>query len=125
MHPYLPYLPLILFTVTTNAAAQIMLKYGMLSVGPLDFGAVQPMRLALTIGFNPYIVGGLATFFVSMCSHMLVLSRVELSFAYPFLSLAYVMVAIYTYVFFNEDLNAYRITGIGCIVVGTILIARS
>jgi drug/metabolite transporter (DMT)-like permease len=58
-------------------------------------------------------------------SHLYVLSKVELSFAYPFLSLAYVAVAVFAYFVFHEDMNAWRIAGIGFICVGTILIAQS
>ncbi|TIQ91913.1 MAG: transporter, partial [Mesorhizobium sp.] len=54
-----------------------------------------------------------------------VLSKVELSFAYPFLSLAYVAVAIFAYFIFREDLNGWRIAGITFICVGTVLIAQS
>jgi drug/metabolite transporter (DMT)-like permease len=54
-----------------------------------------------------------------------VLSQVELSFAYPFLSLAYVAVAIFAYFIFREDLNGWRIAGIAFICVGTVLIAQS
>jgi multidrug transporter EmrE-like cation transporter len=54
-----------------------------------------------------------------------VLSRVELSFAYPFLSLAYVVVAAYAYFVFKEDVNNFRIAGIALICMGTILISRS
>ncbi len=60
-----------------------------------------------------------------MASHLYVLSKVDLSFAYPFLSLAYVAVAVFAYFVFREDLNAWRIAGIGFICVGTILIAQS
>jgi drug/metabolite transporter (DMT)-like permease len=68
---------------------------------------------------------GLCTFVISMASHLYVLSKVELSFAYPFLSLAYVAVAIFAYFIFREDLNAWRIAGIAFICVGTVLIAQS
>ena len=60
-----------------------------------------------------------------MASHLYVLSKVELSFAYPFLSLAYVAVAVFAYFVFREDLNAWRIAGIAFICVGTVLIAQS
>ncbi|MCG8355366.1 MAG: small multi-drug resistant family protein [Kiloniellales bacterium] len=119
------YVPLILFTVLTNAAAQIMLKKGMLSLGSFDFSTSGIVGAAPRIAFNPYVMLGLATFVISMASHLLVLSRVELSFAYPFLSLAYVVVAVYAYFVFQEDLNWIRVAGIGFICVGTILIAQS
>ncbi|MDZ5696333.1 transporter [Chelativorans sp. M5D2P16] len=119
------YIPFILFTVLTNAVAQLMLKYGMMSLGPLSFAGVNPVLKILQIVFSPWIFAGLCVFVVSMASHLFVLSKVELSFAYPFLSLAYVAVAVFAYLLWREDLNAYRIAGIALICVGTVLIAHS
>ena len=103
------FLPFILFTVFTNAAAQVMLKYGMMQLGPLSFAGVNPILKILQIVFSPWVFLGLCTFVISMASHLYVLSKVELSFAY---------------FVFREDLNALRIAGIGLICVGTILIAQ-
>lgn len=118
------YLAFILFTVMTNAAAQLMLKQGMMSLGSISFAGGNPILKILTIVFSPWVFAGLCTFVISMASHLYVLSKVELSFAYPFLSLAYVAVAVFAYFVFREDLNAYRIAGIAFICVGTILIAQ-
>lgn len=118
------YLGFILFTVMTNAAAQVMLKQGMMSLGDISFAGTNPVIKILQIVFNPWVFLGLCTFVISMASHLFVLSKVELSFAYPFLSLAYVAVAVFAYFVFREDLNAYRIAGIAAICVGTILIAQ-
>ena len=119
------FLPFILFTVLTNAAAQLMLKQGMITLGPISFDGVNPILRILQIVFSPWVFLGLATFVISMASHLYVLSKVELSFAYPFLSLAYVAVAVFAYFVFHEDLNAWRIAGIAFICVGTVLIAQS
>lgn len=119
------YIVFILFTVMTNAAAQLMLKQGMMSLGPISFDAVNPIIRLLQIVFSPWVFLGLCTFVISMASHLYVLSKVELSFAYPFLSLAYVVVAVFAYFVFKEDLNAWRIAGIAFICVGTVLIAQS
>ncbi|WP_336056708.1 EamA family transporter [Nitratireductor sp. CH_MIT9313-5] len=119
------FLPFILFTVLTNAAAQLMLKHGMMTMGPISFAGVNPILKILQIVFSPWIFAGLSVFVISMASHLYVLSKVELSFAYPFLSLAYVAVAVFAYFVFREDLNAYRIAGIALICVGTVLIAQS
>ena len=119
------FLPFILFTVMTNAAAQLMLKQGMMALGPVSFDGLNPVLKLLQIVFSPWIFFGLCVFVISMASHLYVLSKVELSFAYPFLSLAYVAVAVFAYFVFREDLNAYRIAGIAFICVGTVLIAQS
>jgi drug/metabolite transporter (DMT)-like permease len=109
----------------TNAAAQLMLKHGMMVLGPLTFAGVNPLIKVLQIVFSPWVFAGLLMFVISMASHLYVLSKVDLSFAYPFLSLAYVAVAVFAYFLFREDLNAWRIAGIAFICVGTMLIAQS
>lgn len=119
------FLPFILFTVLTNAAAQLMLKHGMVSLGEISFAGANPVMKILQIVFSPWVFAGLTMFVISMASHLYVLSKVELSFAYPFLSLAYVAVAIFAFFLFHEDLNAWRIAGIGFICIGTVLIAQS
>lgn len=119
------YIPFILFTVMTNAAAQLLLKYGMISLGSISFSAESLIQRMFQIVFNPWVFAGLVTFVISMASHLYVLSKVDLSFAYPFLSLAYVMVALLAWWLFNESLGAYKIAGIIFICIGTILIAQS
>ena len=119
------YIPFILFTVLTNAAAQLMLKQGMLSLGPMELAGDDIVLKVLQVVFQPWVFAGLVTFVISMASHLYVLSKVELSFAYPFLSLAYVAVAVSAYLIFKEDLNSWRIAGIVFICVGTMLIAQS
>ena len=119
------YIPFILFTVLTNAAAQIMLKQGMMSLGPLSFSADTIISRVFQIIFNPWVFVGLTTFVISMASHLFVLSKVDLSFAFPFLSLAYVIVAVVAWMVFKEELGVTKIAGIALICAGTILIAQS
>ena len=119
------YVPLILFTVLANAAAQILLKNGMMSVGTFSFESKELMSAGWRALTNPFVFTGLCVFAISTISHMVVLSRVDLSFAYPFLSIAYVVAALYAWLIFKEDINTARIAGIGLICVGTFLISRS
>lgn len=119
------FIPFILFTVATNAAAQLMLKQGMTTLSPAVLGQDNLILKMLMIVFQPWVFFGLVMFVVSMASHMFVLSKVDLSFAYPFLSLAYVFVAVLAWQLFGEDLGAYKIAGIAFICIGTVLIAQS
>ena len=119
------YIVFILFTVATNAAAQLMLKQGMTTLSPSVLGQENIILKLLMIVFSPWVFFGLATFVISMASHMFVMSKVDLSFAYPFLSLAYVLVAVLAWQLFGEELGAYKIAGIAFICIGTVLIAQS
>jgi len=119
------YMSLILFTVSTNAAAQIMLKRGMMQLGPIGTGPESLVVTMFSVVFHPWIFLGLSTFVISMASHLFVLSRVDLSFAFPFLSLAYVLVTAYAFFAFGEDVGLLRVAGIALICGGTLLISMS
>lgn len=119
------YIIFILFTVVTNAAAQLMLKQGMTTLSPSVLAQDNIILKLLMVVFSPWVFFGLATFVISMASHMFVLSKVDLSFAYPFLSLAYVLVAVLAWQLFGEELGTYKIAGIVFICIGTVLIAQS
>jgi drug/metabolite transporter (DMT)-like permease len=97
----------------------------MLTLGPISFSAETLIQRMFQIVFSPWIFAGLLTFVISMASHLYVLSKVDLSFAYPFLSLAYVAVALFAWLLFKEELGAYKIAGIAFICIGTVLIAQS
>jgi drug/metabolite transporter (DMT)-like permease len=125
MNPTSFSIALILFTVMTNAAAQIMLKKGMLAQGALDLTGSHLVGTVVSVVFSPWVFAGLCVFVVSMASHLVVLSRVQLSFAYPFLSLAYVVVAAYAFFVFGEDVGPARIAGIALICAGTLFISMS
>ena len=62
---------------------------------------------------------------ISILLWMSVLSKAEVSFAYPFLSVGYVLSAVLGYVFFSESITVIRIAGIVVICIGVILISRS
>jgi len=54
-----------------------------------------------------------------------VLSKVELSYAYPMVSLGYVLIMIFSYFFFKENITPIRIVGVVLIMIGVVLVARS
>ncbi len=119
------YLPLILFGVMLNAVAQLVLKEGMRRIGYFAFDWANVVPIGLRIVFNPFVFGGLVIYVVSFVVWLLVLSRVQVSFAYPMLSLGYIMNAVASYYLFQETLSPVRIAGIFVIVFGTYLITRS
>jgi multidrug transporter EmrE-like cation transporter len=119
------YIPLILAVVTTNAISQVMLKQGMVTIGKFDFSGQGLVGVLPTVVLNPWVIGGLLMLVFSMGLHLMSLSRVELSFAYPFLSISYILVLLAGYMWFGETINASRMVGVGLICLGTFFIARS
>lgn len=119
------FIPLILFTVATNFGSQILLKKGMTSIQGFEISAKGLMGSAGSIIFNPYVIAGLFVMVISMASHLVVLSKVDISFAYPFLGLSFVLIALWGYFVLHEPVNIWRIAGILFIVVGVSLVAKS
>jgi multidrug transporter EmrE-like cation transporter len=119
------YLPLIVFGVMLNAAAQLALKQGMRHIGYFDFRLENCGRIFLAVAASPYIMAGLACYVVSVAVWLLVLSRVEVSYAYPLLSIGYIVTAFAGWLFFHEAIGTTRWAGIIVICLGVWLITRS
>ncbi|MEO8717849.1 MAG: SMR family transporter [Burkholderiales bacterium] len=116
---------LILTGVLLNAAAQLLLKAGTNAVGHFEFSAANVVPVGLRLALEPFILGGVACYVVSLVVWIMALSRVEVSIAYPMLSIGYVVNALAAWYLFGESLTALKLTGIGFIVVGVFLVARS
>lgn len=113
--------------VLLNAAAQLMLKAGASSVGAISMsdGASALWRTGLQLSLHPGILGGLACYVVSVVVWIVALSRVEVSVAYPMLSIGYVVNALLAWWLFGEAVNPQRWLGIAVIIFGVVLVARS
>lgn len=118
-------LPLIFTGVFLNAIAQLALKQGMRQIGQFEFTPAILWDMSWRIGTNPYVVFGLTCYVVSVGFWLLALSRVDVGFAYPMLSVGYIVTAIAAYYVFNEPLTTVRIAGIIVIMFGVFLISRT
>ncbi len=116
---------LVLFGVLLNAAAQLLLKAGTNAIGHFQFSAANVLPIGWKIATQPYIVGGLSCYVVSVAIWILALSRVEVSIAYPMLSVGYVVNAVAAYFLFGEAVGVQRLVGIGIIILGVYVVARS
>lgn len=116
---------LILLGVLLNAIAQLLLKSGMSQIGHFQFSTANVVPIAAKVMVNPPIIAGLTAYVVSVVVWLLVLSRVQVSYAYPMLSIGYIVNAVAAYYLFGEDLSFVRIAGIVVIIMGVYLISRS
>ena len=116
---------LVLLGVLLNAGAQLLLKAGTNSVGQFAFSRDNILPVGWQLATEPHILGGLICYVISVVVWIMALSRVEVSIAYPMLSIGYVINALAAWWLFGESLTAMRITGIGFIIVGVYFVARS
>lgn len=116
----------LIFTgVFLNALAQLLLKAGTNAVGQFHFTTENIIPIGWKLATQPAILGGMTCYAVSLVVWIMALSRVEVSVAYPMLSVGYVLNAIAAWYFFGEAVNMTRLLGIGVIIIGVYIVARS
>jgi multidrug transporter EmrE-like cation transporter len=104
----------ILLAVVLGTAAQLLLKAGT-NATPFGFA----------LALDPRVIGGAACYGVSLLFWVFALSRTPVSVAYPMVSLGFALNAVLAWWLLGESLTALKMTGIGFIIVGVVLVARS
>jgi multidrug transporter EmrE-like cation transporter len=116
---------IIMTGVLLNAAAQLLLKAGTNAVGHFELSAQNIVPVGMKLALEPHIAGGIACYVVSVAVWIVGLSRVDVSIAYPMLSVGYVLNAVAAWYLFGESFTAQKLVGIAFIVLGVFLVARS
>ena len=111
--------------ILLNAAAQLLLKAGTNVLGVITLSADNWWNTLWRMGTEAHIATGIAFYAISVVVWIVGLSRVPVSIAYPMLSIGYIVNAIAAYYLFGESLTLARWLGIGFIVLGVFLVARS
>lgn len=117
---------LILASVSLSASAQILLKIGMTA------GAIQQVissgesltTIALIIMTNIYVLLGLFTYITSACLWLFVLAKIDVSLAYPFVGIGFILTMLMGKILLGEPVGATRIGGTLLVVIGITLLAR-
>jgi drug/metabolite transporter (DMT)-like permease len=114
----------IIISVIIVVAGQVLIKRGLNDFCDLDFSSglvVAYMKIFL----SPFVILGIALYFIAVLFWLYALSKLDLSYAYPFLALTYVLVALASLFFLHEHISILRWIGILAIFFGVILISRS
>lgn len=116
---------LLLVCVALNTIAQVLLKAGVKTVGAINFSWQNIGRAAWSLALEWHIFTGLVCYVMSVAIWLLVLSRTEVSVAYPMSSLGYIATAVVAWYLFDEPMTPMRVAGIIIIMIGVYLIART
>jgi drug/metabolite transporter (DMT)-like permease len=118
-------LSLILLDVILNVTGQLSLKYGMTRIGNFTLSLPTLPPVFLKAATNVYVLFGLLCYGLGFMVWLIVLSKAEVSYAYPLISLGYVFTALLARALFGEALGVTRMVGIFVTCLGVFLIARS
>jgi multidrug transporter EmrE-like cation transporter len=116
-------LTFILSSVLLSSAAQLMLKIGAGKAG-LAAGA-SPAGFLLAAAINPFVVGGVFMHVAALALWLFALRDRDVSYAYPFIALGFVLVLVMSALWLREPVGASRIAGVALIVGGLVLVGRS
>lgn len=115
----------IILTVIFTVYGQLILKWRMSAVGPMPDRLFMKIVFLITQLTNIYIISGFAAAFIAALCWMAAMTKFELSYAYPFMGLNFVLVFLLSSVVFNEQINIYKIVGIALIVLGIYISSKS
>ena len=116
---------LILLDVFLNVTGQLSLKYGMTKIGNFSLTLSTLPPVFLKAATNIHVLFGLLCYGLGFMVWLIVLSKAEVSYAYPLISLGYILTAVLAWALFGEALNENRLVGILTICLGVFLIARN
>ena len=118
----------IIVSVLLAATAQLTLKYGVDRVtkgGHSGIVLSEPATSALRVAREPFVWAGLILFAISAAVWIVVLSRVSLSFAYPFAALTYIIIVLFDQLILKVPVPGLRWAGVLLIATGIVLVSRT
>ena len=111
----------ILFAVIS----QLLFKYGVGSIGQVTLTRNTLPAEIWKLATSPYIVMGMALYSVGFLAWLGAMSKFGLSYVYPFTSMNYVLVLLFSWIVFNEPLSPIRWLGVAVIILGIFIAARA
>lgn len=112
-------------TIAFTAYGQVILKWRISKFGAMPVETLARIRFLLLMFLDPIILSGFISAFLAALAWMAAMTKFDLSHAYPFTSLTFVIVLLLSAFLLREPVSLYKLAGIAFIVVGTILSSRS
>jgi len=111
-------------TILLTVYAQLVFKWQVAMAGTFPVGSMERILFLLRVLFNPWVISSYVTALLASLFWMAALTQFELSYAYPFISLTFVLVLLLSGVFFHEPITRPKILGVLLIVAGVIVGSR-
>lgn len=116
---------IVLLSILMSSTAHIFLKKGMMTHALNGVKLEGILGLVWSVGTNPWVMGGMFLHVSALVVWLWALSKVDISFAYPFLALGYVLVSAMAWFWLGEELNSMKMVGMGIIIMGILVLAKA
>lgn len=115
---------MVLGTIVLTTYGQLVLKWQVSIQAPAPFAWAKGWPPLLLLLLRPWVISAfVAAFGASLC-WMLAISRLELSRAYPFMALNFLLVCLLASPLFGEALTTTKVLGLCFVVVGLIILSQ-
>jgi drug/metabolite transporter (DMT)-like permease len=114
----------ILATIAFTVYGQLILKWRITALGAMPADTWAKAKWLFLLVFDPAIFSGFVAAFLASMTWMAAMTRFDLSHAYPFMSLNFVIVLLLSAWLLHEPVTPAKVLGIALIVAGTAIAAR-
>ena len=111
-------------TVIFTVYGQLIVKWQVAQAGALPNALPERLLFLGRLILNPWVLSGMAAGFVAMLCWLSAMTKFELSYAYPFMSLAFVFVLVLSALLFHERVTGAKVFGLAMIVIGIVVASR-
>ena len=108
-------------TIAFTVYGQMILKWRIVQFGSLPTGSLDKFKFLVSLLFDPAIFSGFAAAFLASLAWMAAMTKFDLSHAYPFMSLNFVVVLLLSGWILSEPMSFQKAIGVGLIVLGTMV----
>jgi multidrug transporter EmrE-like cation transporter len=114
----------VFLTIIFTVYSQLIIKWQVNSAGELPLDSFGKVKFLFFLLLNPWVISSIIATLGAGLSWMLAMSKFDLSYAYPFVSLVYVFMMVASVVFFNESLTTNKMIGVFFIMTGIIILTK-
>jgi multidrug transporter EmrE-like cation transporter len=111
----------VFLTVVLTVYGQIAIKWQVLKAGALPEALPDKVVFLFQLLLNPWVISAFAAALLASVFWMAAMTKLQLSYAYPFMSLAFVLVMVASAFFFNEPMTPLKIAGVSLVILGLIV----
>jgi multidrug transporter EmrE-like cation transporter len=111
-------------TVLLTVYGQLIIKWQVSQAGPFPIDTTEKIWFIVHLLLNPWIISSVIGGFLAFLCWIGAMTKFELSYAYPFTSLAFVLVLVLSAIFFREAITFPKVLGLSLIVLGIITGSR-
>jgi len=111
----------ILGSILSTVAGQLLIKWQLDKRGPAPLDLNGKVFFYLHILISPWVLCAMLFGFLAFFFWLLTLSKFELSYAYPFMSLTFVLTFVLSVLIFHDTVTPAKVIGLACIIAGLII----